>query len=98
MAPGSEEAAVSLSANDEFLDTIAQQARVAYASQQLQVLQDMIQRWQTQTVWELGAADRPRVQHELVYYTQQMQRWQEYLERLATASKRGGVGAGFDGA
>jgi K+-transporting ATPase c subunit len=81
-APGSEEAAMSLSANDEFLGAIAQQAQVAYASQQLHVLQDMLQDLLTHSGAGLDIGVSPRAQHELVYYTQQIERWQEYMERL----------------
>ena len=34
------------------------------------------------TLSEVGSADLPRVQYELEYYNQQVERWQEYLERL----------------
>jgi hypothetical protein len=74
---------MSLSASDEFLDAIAQQAQVTYASQQLHVLQDMLQDLLTYSGAEPDAGVSPRAQHELGYYTQQIERWQEYMERLA---------------
>jgi hypothetical protein len=78
---------MSLSASDEFLDAIAQQAQVTYASQQLHVLQDMLQDLLKHSGAELDADVSRRAQHELVYYTLQIERWQEYLERLV------GIGA-----
>jgi len=81
-APGSEEAAMSLSTDDAFLQVIAQQAQVAYATQQLIVHRSALQHWQAQAARELSGADHPRVQYELEYYNQQVERWQEYLERL----------------
>jgi hypothetical protein len=68
-----------LSTDDDFLDVVAHQARVTHATQQLNVYRSTLQRWQAR---ELGAADRPRVRYELEYYNQQIERWQEYLERL----------------
>ena len=73
---------MSLSASDAFLDAIAQQAQVTYASQQLHVLQDMFQDLLTHSGAELDAGVSPRAQHELVYYTQQIERWQGCMERL----------------
>ena len=73
---------MGLSANDAFLDTIAQQARLAYASQQLHVLQTRLQRLQVDAEAGLDAESSSRVRHELTYYTQQIERWQSYLERL----------------
>jgi hypothetical protein len=73
---------MSLSASDEFLDAIAQQAQAAYASQQLHVMQDMLQDLLTHSGAELDAGVSPCAQHELVYYTQQIERWQEYMQRL----------------
>ncbi|MBK9711289.1 MAG: hypothetical protein IPO81_08170 [Kouleothrix sp.] len=73
---------MSLSANDDFLDVIAHQARVTYASQQLHTSRDALQEFLTRSVAELDDADSPRMRHELAYYTQQVERWREYLERL----------------
>lgn len=76
---------MSLATNDEFLDAIAHQARFAYASQQLHVLHGVLQGLLTHSGAELGAGVSQGAQHELVYYTQQIERWQEYLGRLGTS-------------
>jgi hypothetical protein len=73
---------MSLSADDDFLNTIAYQARVAYATQQLQSCQQALQHWQARVTPELGASDRARAQDELAYYAQQVERWQSYLRSL----------------
>ena len=73
---------MSLSADDEFLNTIAYQARVAYATQQLATCRDALQRRQVDGAPEAGASDGGAVQQELVHYTQQIERWQDYLGRL----------------
>ena len=71
-----------LSANDSFLDLIAHQAQIAYASQQLQVLQDVLQGLLKHSGADLAASVNPRLQHELAYYTQQVERWRDYLGGL----------------
>jgi hypothetical protein len=73
---------MSLAADDEFLGAIAQQARVAYATQQLDACRTALQSWQAEAAFEVGAPDDPRVRHELAYYTSQVERWQEYLRCL----------------
>ena len=77
---------MSLSADDDFLVAIAQQALVAYATHQLGVCRTALQSWQAEAALEVGANDNSRVQHELAYYTTQVKRWQDYLERLRPAS------------
>jgi len=73
---------MSLSASDAFLDTIAQQAQIAYATEQLQVYQTELQRWHTHPADPVGPYSQTRVQHELMYYAQQVERWQKFLARL----------------
>jgi len=73
---------MSLSADDDFLDVVAHQARVTYATQQLNICRTALQRWQAHPADEVGAYDHARVQHELVYYTQQVNRWLDYLASL----------------
>lgn len=73
---------MGLYANDDFLGAIAQQARVAYATQQLNACRDALRSWQAEAALGVGARDNPRVQHELAYYTAQVERWQDYLARL----------------
>ena len=77
---------MSLSADDDFLVAIAQQALVAYATHQLGVCRTALQRCQAQAALEVGAGDNSRVRHELAYYTTQVERWQGYLGRLRTES------------
>jgi hypothetical protein len=72
---------MSLSADDDFLNTIAHQARVAYATQQLESCQQALRRWQAHAAPEVGASD-PRAQYEQAYYTEQVERWQSYLRSL----------------
>jgi hypothetical protein len=73
---------MSLAADDEFLGAIAQQARLAYATQLLDACRTALQNWQAEAAFEVGARENPRVQHELAYYTTQVERWQEYLRCL----------------
>ena len=73
---------MSLSADDEFLNTIAYQARVAYATQQLAACRDALQRRQADEATEADASDGGAVQQELAHYTQQLERWQDYLGHL----------------
>src|SRR6266852_1751167 len=85
-AYGRREISMSLSADDDFLVVIAQQALVAYATHQLGVCRIALQSWQAEAALEVGAADNSRVWHELAYYMTQVERWQGYLERLRTES------------
>ena len=73
---------MSLPADDEFLAIVAQQARITYATQQLQIHQSLLQRWQSHQVGDMGPYGPNRVQHELVYYERQAERWLAYLEHL----------------
>jgi hypothetical protein len=77
---------MSLSADDDFLVAIAHQALVAYATHQLGVCRTALQSWQAEAALGLEASDNPRAQHELAYYTTQVERWQGYMERLRTES------------
>ena len=54
---------MGLSIDDEFLNVIAYQARVAYATQQLAACRDALQRWQADGACE--ASDGTYVQDEL---------------------------------
>ena len=76
---------MSLSADDDFLVAIAQQALVAYATHQLDVCRTALQNWQAEAALVVSTGDS-RVQHELAFYTTQVERWQGYLERLRTES------------
>ena len=71
---------MGLSIDDEFLNVIAYQARVAYATQQLAACRDALQRQQAERARE--ASDCTYVQDELANYSRQVQRWQDYLGRL----------------
>ena len=71
---------MGLSIDDEFLNVIAYQARVAYATQQLAACRDALQRWQADGAREVS--DGTCAQDELADYTRQVQRWQDYLGRL----------------
>ena len=55
---------MSLSADDDFLVAIAQQALVAYATHQLDVCRAALQNWQAEAALVVGTGDS-RVQHEL---------------------------------
>jgi hypothetical protein len=67
---------MGLFADDEFLNVIAHQARVAYATQQLAACRDAHQRGQVDGASEVDAGDGAP-QQELVHYTQQIERWQD---------------------
>ena len=71
-----------LPADDEFLAIVAQQARMTYATQQLEIHQSALQRWQPHQVGVIGPYGTNRVQHGLVYYQRQAERWLAYLEHL----------------
>ena len=76
---------MSLSADDDFLAAIVQQALVAYATHQLDVCRAALQNWQAEAALVVSTGDS-RVQHELAIYTTQVERWQGHLERLRTES------------
>ncbi|MEO7909693.1 MAG: hypothetical protein ABIV47_08600 [Roseiflexaceae bacterium] len=76
--------------DDPFLAVIAHQTRVTNAMQQLNAHFHALGRWQAYAIRELAAAGSSRVQHELSYYHQQIVRWQNELERLATESNVAG--------
>jgi hypothetical protein len=76
---------MSLPADDEFLNTIAYQARAAYATQQLAACRDALQRWQVDRASE-ASANGGAVQQELAHYTQQIERWQDYLGQRFSGS------------
>ena len=76
-----------LSANDSFLDLVAHQAQVAYASQQLQVLQGALQGLLKHSEAELAAGVSAGLQYELAYYTQQIERWLDYLGCLGSTKE-----------
>jgi len=76
---------MSLSADDDFLVAIVQQALVAYATHQLDVCRAALQNWQAEAALVVSTGDS-RVHHELAFYTTQVERWQGYLERLRTES------------
>ena len=86
---------MSLYADDDFLGAIAQQARVAYATQQLDACRDALQNWQAEAALGVGASDNPRVLHELAYYTAQIEHWQDYLGRLGICSNPIGSAPAF---
>jgi hypothetical protein len=78
---------MSLSVDDEFLTTIAHQARVVYATQQLALCRAALQRWQADGASETEARDAGAVQQELVHHAQQIERWQTYLRHLGAGPK-----------
>ena len=78
---------MSLYADDDFLLTIAHQARVAYGTQRLNACWEALQQRQTLATLGIDAADDRRVDHEEAYYTQQVEHWQEYLARLGEESQ-----------
>jgi hypothetical protein len=82
--PGHQEATMSLSADDEFLNVIAHQARVAYATQQLSTCREALQAWQANTEREVH--DHTRVLDQLADYTRQIAHWQDYLGSLGGMS------------
>lgn len=89
-APGSGETTMSLYADDDFLHTIAHQAQVGYGTQRLNVCWDALQQWQTHATLGTYAAHDTRVAHEVAYYTQQVERWQDYLARLGEEAQVAG--------
>jgi hypothetical protein len=72
---------MSLHPDDEFLDLIVRQARVAYATQQVNAYQKDLECRQAHAMAE-DAHQQSRGQQELLYYIQQVGHWQDYLMRL----------------
>lgn len=68
--------------NDDRLDRIARQARLAYATYQLQTCQAALQRWQVHIEQSPPKFDPERVQFEITYHAQQIERWHDYLAAL----------------
>ncbi len=75
---------MTLYADDDFLTTIADQARVVYVTQQVQTCRTTIAHWYAHTPAAVDPRNRARVQYELAYYTKQLERWQSYLTRLSS--------------
>ncbi len=69
-------------ADEQLLDAIASQARMAYAATQLAACQAALHLWQQRTEQRSGEFSPERIQHELTYYIQQAARWQQYLTEL----------------
>jgi hypothetical protein len=72
---------MSLHPDDEFLDLIVRQARVAYATQQVKAYQKELECRQAHAIGE-DDHQQSRGQQELLYYIQQVGHWQDYLMRL----------------
>ena len=87
---------MSLYANDSFLDVIVHQAQVAYATQQVNSHRKELQCRLAHARSEADALE-PRVQHELLYYTQQVARWEEYLLRLEQSTPAVGPAPALNG-
>jgi hypothetical protein len=68
--------------DDNCLAMIAHQARVDYATHQLCKCQAALQDWQAHTEQSQTELGRGRVQFELTYHTQQIERWHNYLAAL----------------
>jgi hypothetical protein len=77
---------MSLSADDGFLVVVAHQARATYATHQLNTCRNALQHWHTYSADAVGPYDHTRVRYEVEYYTEQVKRWQEYLECLGTGA------------
>ncbi len=73
---------MSLSADDGFLVVVAHQARATYVTQQLNTCRNALLHWHAYSADAVGPYNHTRVRHELEYYTEQVKRWQEYLECL----------------
>ena len=71
------------STEEQLLDAIAGQARIAYATAQLAACQAALHLWQQRAEQRSSEFPTERVQHELADYTQQTARWQQYLTELA---------------
>ena len=68
---------------EQLLDAIAGQARLAYAVKQLAVCEAALQLWQ-QRAEHPGPEFSPEgIQHEIDYYTLQIARWQQHIAELA---------------
>ena len=73
---------MTLYADDDFLNTIAVQARIVYSQQQAQKCRAALDGWQEHALVAGGAWERARIQYELAYHTKQLDRWQIYLDQL----------------
>lgn len=63
-------------------DAIEQQVQVAYATRQREMCHTELQRWHCLMADPVSSYSYLRMQYELMYYTQQIERWQEYLACL----------------
>lgn len=57
-------------------------SQIRYASQQLALYRSALVHWQTCVVNLNDTFHESRVQYEVAYYTQQVERWQDYLAAL----------------
>jgi hypothetical protein len=73
--------------DEEFLDMIAYQARVTYATQQLATCQITLHHWQQCTEESATASEHAKAQHNVTYYSQQVAHWQTYLTALTQAQQ-----------
>jgi len=70
--------------DDNYLAMIAHQARMDYATRQLYECQAALQHWQAHTEQSQIEVGCGRVQFELTYHTQQIERWHDYLATLGS--------------
>jgi hypothetical protein len=56
--------------------------RIDYASQQLDIYRSALTHWQIRASTSDTPYQRSHAQYELAYYTQQVDRWQNYLALL----------------
>ena len=68
--------------DDAILDMVAHQARIADAKHQLTACEASVRRWQQPIKQSATPADCAHARYELVYYTQQVMRWRDYLAQL----------------
>jgi hypothetical protein len=68
--------------DEDLLDAIARQARVAYATQQLNECSSAVEHWQKRIEHDADVFNYEGLEHQLNYYVRQAERWQSYLAIL----------------
>ncbi len=71
-----------MNSDEELLDAIAYQARVAYATQQLDAWQTAVQHWQRWVHHSDSAVAQAYARHKVAHCTEHVARWQHYLTDL----------------
>jgi len=70
--------------DDDILDAVAHQARMAYATHRLAECEAAVRLWQRRVEQAATQINGAQAWHELTHYTQQVTRWRDYLAEQRT--------------